>query len=118
MTKTQVLAKAAKGPLKTPSPDFPLPLGPMVPMRKTTKKKIPVTKVLPAELLLRDDATLAVAVGDRAVPIARLGEEEWPLPTELLLLLDPELQPEVLAEVGPEDRSKEHLSSVDAVAIP
>jgi len=77
-----------------------------------------VTPVLPAELLLRDDATLAVAVGDRAVPIARLGGEEWPLPTELLLLLEPELQPEVLAEVGLEDRSKEHLSSVGAVADP
>jgi len=90
----------------------------MVPVRKTTKRKVDVMKVPPAELLLRDDATLAVAVGELAVPIARLGGEEWPLPTELLLLLEPELQPEVLAEVGHEDQSKEHLSSVGAVGSP
>jgi len=75
-------------------------------------------QVLPAELLLDDNATLAVAVGEHAVPIARLGGEEWPLPNELLLLLEPVQQPEVLAEVDLDDLLKEHLSSVDAVADP
>jgi len=117
MTKTQVLqAKNSRTP-KTPSPDFQLPLGPKVPKRKRTRKGH-VIQVPPAELLLDDNATLAVAVGDVAVPVAALGAEEWPLPTELLLLLEPGLQPEVLAEVGLDDRSKEHLSSVGAVAHP
>jgi len=73
--------------------------------------------VLPAELLLDDKGTLAVAVGERCVTVAALGGEEWPLPNELLLLLVPEQQPEVLAEVGLGDRSREQLSSVGAVAI-
>lgn len=105
MTKTQVLQAKNSRTLKTPSPDFPLPLGPMVPKRKRLRKTTPhVTKVLPAELLLDDNGTLAVAVGDKAVPVAALGAEEWPLPTELLLLLEPEPQPEVLAEVGLDDQ--------------
>jgi len=106
MTKTQVLQAKNSRTLKTPSPDFPLPLGPMVPKRKRLprRKMPPVTQVLPAELLLDDNATLAVAVGDTAVPLARLGGEEWPLPNELLLLLEPEQQPEVLAEVGLDDQ--------------
>jgi len=90
----------------------------MVRKRRRPRKKSPVIPVLPAELLLREDATLAVAVGDVAVPVAALGAEEWPLPNELLLLLEPGLQPEVLAEVGRDDQSKEHLSSVGAVAHP
>jgi len=77
----------------------------MVRKRKRSQmKRAPVMPVLPAELLLDDNGTLAVAVGEKAVPVAALGGEEWPLPNELLLLLEPELQPEVLAEVGPEDR--------------
>jgi len=61
---------------------------------------------------------MAVAVGDKAMPVAALGtEEKWPLPEELLLLLEPGLQPEVLAEVGLEDLLREWLSSVDAAAI-
>jgi len=120
MTKTQVLLKTSQTP-KTPSPDFQLPLGPMVPKRKRLpprKNKLPVIPVPPAELLLDDNARLAVAVGDLAIPIAALGAEEWPLPNELLLLLEPEQQPEVLAEVDLDDPLKEHLSSVDAVADP
>jgi len=58
------------------------------------------TPVLPAELLLDENATMSVSVGDKAVPVGALGAMEWPLPEELLLLLEPELQPEVLAEVG------------------
>jgi len=119
MTKSQVLQVKTSLMLKTPSPDFQLPLGPMVPKRKRLRKQAPpVIPVLPAELLLGEDATLAVAVGDKAVPIAALGTEEWPLPNELLLLLEPELQPEVLAEVGPDGQSKEHLSSAGAVEHP
>jgi hypothetical protein len=38
------------------------------------------------------------------MPVAALGATEWPLPEELLLLLEPELQHEVLAEVGPDVR--------------
>jgi len=120
MTKTQVLAKASTwDPMKSPSPDFLPPLVPKGRKRRRPKKSLaPVIQVPPAELLLDDNATLAVAVGEVAVPIARLGGEEWPLPNELLLLLEPEQQPEVLAEVGLDDRSKEHLSSVGAVAVP
>jgi len=117
MTKTQVLQAKNSQTLKTPSPDFQPPLGPKVPKRKRLRKKAPPEmKVPPAELLLDDNATLAVAVGDKAVAIAALGAEEWPLPNELLLLLEPVQQPEVLAEVGLDDQSKEHLSSVGAVA--
>jgi len=79
----------------------------MVPKRRRLplrKKPLPVIPVPPAELLLDDNGTLAVAVGDVAVPVAALGAEEWPLPNELLLLLEPALQPEVLAEVGLEDQ--------------
>jgi len=91
----------------------------MVPKRKRLRSKtLPVIQVPPAELLLDDNATMVVAVGETAVPVAALGAEEWPLPNELLLLLEPEQQPEVLAEVGLGDRSKEHLSSVGAVAHP
>jgi len=105
MTKTQVLQAKTSRTLKTPSPDFQLPLGPMVPKRKRLRKMpLPEMKVLPAELLLDDNGTLAVAVDDKAVPVAALGAEEWPLPTELLLLLEPESQPEVLAEVGLDDQ--------------
>jgi len=60
--------------------------------------------VPPCELLLDEHGTMAVAVGERAMPVAALGAEEWPLPTELLLLLEPGLQPEVLAEVGRDDQ--------------
>jgi len=73
--------------------------------------------VPPCELLLDEHATMAVAVGEVAVPVAALGAEEWPLPTEQLLLLEPGLQPEVLAEVGLDDLLREWLSSADAAAI-
>lgn len=63
-----------------------------------------VREVLPAELLLDDNAKLFLGVGEKVVTVAALGAEEWPLPTELLLLLEPEQQPEVLAEVGLEDQ--------------
>jgi len=119
MTKTQVNQAKNSRTLKTPSPDFQLPLGPMVPKRRRRcTLKHPVIPVLPAELLLDDNATLAVAVGDVAVPVAALGAEEWPLPNELKLLLEPGQQPEVLAEVGLDDLLRELLSSVDAVADP
>jgi len=119
MTETRVLAKAKICSLtKSPSPDFQLPLAPKVPKRRRNRKQVPVMQVPPAELLLDDNATLTVAVGEQAVAIARLGGEEWPLPTELLLLLEPEQQPEVLAEVGLEDLLREHLSSAGAVADP
>jgi len=121
MTKTQVLTKAKTSPMgKTLSPDSLPHLGPMVPKRKRLRREATLheIRVPPAELLLDDNAMMAVAVGDTAVPLARLGGEEWPLPNELLLLLEPVQQPEVLAEVGLEDQSKEHLSSVGAVADP
>jgi len=86
--------------------------------KKSRTKKVNVT-VPPCELLLDEHGTVAVAVGDKAVPVSFIGvNEEWPLPTELLLLLEPVLQPEVLAEVGLDDLSKEYLSSVGAVAVP
>jgi len=119
MTKTQVLQAKNSRTLKTPSPDFQPPL-----VRKTRKRgrprrtTPPVIQVPPAELLLDEHGTMAVAVGDVAVPVAALGAEEWPLPNELLLLLEPERQPEVLAEVDLDDLLKEHLSSVDAVVDP
>jgi len=71
------------------------------PSKTARRKRVNATPVPPAELLLDDVGTLAVAVGDKAVPVAALGATEWPLPEELLLLLEPELQQEVLAEVGP-----------------
>lgn len=64
-----------------------------------------MTPVPPAELLLDDNGRVAVAVADKAIAVAAIGTaEKWPLPEELLLLLEPVLQPEVLAEVGLEDR--------------
>jgi len=74
------------------------------PSKTARRKRATGTPVPPAELLLDDNGTLAVAVGNRAMPVAALGATEWPLPEELLLLLEPELQHEVLAEVGPDDR--------------
>jgi len=53
----------------------------------------------PAELLLDDAGVMHLCVGDKAVPIAALGGEPWPLPTELVLLLVPEQQAEVQAKV-------------------
>jgi len=105
MTKTQVFKRTSALPTKTPSPDSRPRLGPMVPIRKRARRNIlPETQVLPAELLLDDDKKLLIAVGETALPLARLGLEEWPLPNELLLLLEPEQQPEVLAEVGLDDQ--------------
>jgi len=64
-----------------------------------------VTPVPPADLLLDANGHVAVAVAEKAVTVAAIGiAEKWPLPEELLLLLEPVLQPEVLAEVGLEDR--------------
>lgn len=57
------------------------------------------TPVPPAELLLDDNGVMHLSVGEVAVPIASLGGEAWPLPTELALLLDPALQAEVQAKV-------------------
>jgi len=71
------------------------------PSKTARRKRATATPVPPAELLLDDNGTLAVAVGDKATPVAALGATEWPLPEELLLLLEPGLQVEVLAEVGP-----------------
>jgi len=108
MTKTQASLKPKRSMTKTtPSGDFQPPLGVMTKDRKRRRspsKKAPVTKVLPAELLLDENGTLTLAVGEKAVPVAALGGAEWPLPNELLLLLVPEQQPEVLVEVGLGDR--------------
>jgi len=72
---------------------------------KRSRRKNPVTPVLSAELLLDDKGRVAVAVGEQAIAVAAIGiAEKWPLPEELLLLLEPVLQPEVLAEVGLGDR--------------
>jgi len=61
--------------------------------------------VPPAELLLdADKGLLAVAVGDQAVGVATVGAVDWPMESDLALLLEPEQQPVVLAEVGPDDR--------------
>lgn len=57
------------------------------------------TPVPPAELLLDDNGVMHLSVGEVAMPIASLGGEAWPLPTELALLLDPALQAEVQAKV-------------------
>ena len=81
-------------------------LPPLVPTKRAPRLKrspgglLPETPVLPAVLLHDDEGTMLVSVGDKATKVAALGAEEWPLPNELLLLLEPELQPEVLAEVG------------------
>jgi len=72
--------------------------------KATRKSNNPVTPVLPAELLLDEEGRMAIAVGEQAVTVAALGGEPWPLPEELLLLLEPEQQPEVLAKVDPGDR--------------
>jgi len=106
MTKTQVVTPLKKMSKKAKSVDCQLPLGPMVPKRKRsrTKANLNVT-VPPCELLLDEHGTMAVAVGERAMPVAFVGpNEEWPLSTDLLLLLEPEQQPEVLAEVGLDDQ--------------
>jgi len=119
MTKTQVLQAKNSRTLKTPSPDSLPPLVPKNRKRGRPRRTTPpVIQVPPAELLLDDNGTLAVAVGDVAVPVAALGAEEWPLPNELKLLLEPGQQPEVLAEVDLDDLLRELLSSVDAVADP
>lgn len=117
MTKTRISTPSkTKMNKKAPLGDCQPPLG-VVPKRKRPRtRKVNVT-VPPCELLLDDNGTMAVAVGETATPIAALGAEKWPLPEELLLLLEPGLQPEVLAEVGLDDLLKEWLSSVDAVAI-
>jgi len=109
MTKTQVLAIRSKTLKKkeVPSGDCLPPLGPMtkVPKRKKSRTKANLNVTIPpCELLLDEHGTMAVAVGERAMPVAALGAEEWPLPTELLLLLEPGQQPEVLAEVGLDDQ--------------
>jgi len=104
MTKTQVLTQSKKRMRATPSGDSRPRSGPTTkapkPSRTARRKKATGTPVPPAELLLDDVGTLALAVGNKAVPVAALGATEWPLPEELLLLLEPGLQHEVLAEVG------------------
>lgn len=106
MTKTQVnLTSSRKRTRTAPSRDC-RPRSAQTkkapkPSKTARRKRVNATPVPPAELLLDDMGTLAVAVGDKAVPVAALGATEWPLPEELLLLLEPELQQEVLAEVGP-----------------
>jgi len=119
MTKTQVITHSkTKMDKKAPLGDC---LPPLVPTpgrkrRRSQTKNLPAT-VPPCELLLDEHGTMAVAVGELAMPVAALGAEEWPLPNELLLLLEPGQQPEVLAEVGLDDQLREWLSSVDAAAI-
>lgn len=68
---------------------------------KTRKRRRSLTEtpVPPAELLLDDNGVMHLSVGEVAMPIASLGGEAWPLPTELALLLDPALQAEVQAKV-------------------
>jgi len=107
MTKTQVnLMSSRKRMRTTPSracrPRSGQTTKAPKPSKTARRKRANATPVPPAELLLDDVGTLAVAVGDRAMPVAVLGATEWPLPEELLLLLDPEQQVEVLAEVGPD----------------
>lgn len=106
MTKTQALAKSTKAVMtKTPSGDC---LPPLAPTKKAPRLRrargglLPETPVLPAVLLHDDEGTMLIGVGDKATKVAALGAEEWPLPNELLLLLEPVQQPEVLAEVGPD----------------
>lgn len=74
------------------------------PSKTTRRRRTTGTPIPPAELLLDDVGTLAVAVGNKAVPVAALGATEWPLPEELLLLLEPELQHEMLTEINPDDQ--------------
>jgi len=105
---TLVKMTSAEMMKEVPSGDFLPPLGKTTKDRKRSraraKKNNPVTKVLPAELLLDEEGRMAVAVGEQAVTVAALGGEPWPLPEELLLLLEPVLQPEVLAKVGQDDQ--------------
>jgi len=93
--------------MEATSGDFQPPLEAMTgakPKKRTPRKKN-VIQVPPAELLLDDKGRVMAAVGPRAIAVAAIGTaEKWPLPEELLLLLEPVLQPEVLAEVGLEDR--------------
>jgi len=102
MTKTQVLTPSKTKMLKkATSVDCQPPSDPKVPKRRRSRTKANLVTVPPCELLLDEHGTMEVAVGERAMPVAFVGpNEEWPLPTELLLLLEPVLQPEVLAEVG------------------
>jgi len=102
MTKTQVLTPSKTKMLKkATSVACQPPSDPKVPKRKRSRTKANLVTVPPCELLLDEHGTMAVAVGERAMPVAFVGtNEEWPLPNELLLLLEPVLQPEVLAEVG------------------
>jgi len=107
MTKTRVITHSKKKMLKKATlGDCLPPLAPTTaPKRKRSRtKNLPAT-VPPCELLLDEHGTMALAVGERAMPVAFVGpNEEWPLSTDLLLLLEPGLQPEVLAEVGLEDQ--------------
>jgi len=70
-----------------------------VPARRKRRRSRIETPVHPAELLLDDNGVMHLSVGEVAMPIASLGGEAWPLPTELVLLLDPALQAEVQAKV-------------------
>lgn len=69
------------------------------PVRRKRRRSRIETPVHPAELLLDDNGVMHLSVGEVAMPIASLGGEAWPLPTELVLLLDPALQAEVQAKV-------------------
>jgi len=109
MTKTQTNLMSSKRLMKTTPSGACRPRSGQTtkapkPSKTARRRRATGTPVPPAELLLDDVGTLAVAVGDRAMPVAALGATEWPLPEELLLLLEPELQHEVLAEVGPDVR--------------
>jgi len=108
MMNTLVKMTSAKTMKEVPSGDFLPPSVTTTKDRKRSRAKakrtIHVTKVLPAELLLDEERRMAVAVGEQAVTVAALGGEPWPLPEELLLLLEPVLQPEVLAKVGQDDQ--------------
>jgi len=97
LSKTKLMKEATSG-------DSLPPLAPMtkVPRRKRSRMKASLNETVPpCELLLDEYGTMAVAVGELALPVAALGAEGWPLPSELLLLLEPVLQPEVLAKVDP-----------------
>ena len=109
MTKTQVNLTLSKKLMRTTPSRACRPRSGQTtkapkPSKTAKRRRVNATPVPSAELLLDDVGTLAVAVGDRAMPVAALGATEWPLPEELLLLLEPELQHEVLAEVGPDVR--------------
>jgi len=107
MTSTQVKThlKITQSKKKAPLGDCLPPLDlTQAPRRKRRRTRVNET-VPPCELLLDEHGTMAVAVGEQAVPVGFIGvNEQWPLPTELLLLLEPVLQPEVLAEVGRDDQ--------------